>query len=199
MKHIHGARISASVTQPRAQHTNSYSQVLVDIGTGDGRFVEYIARTQPNWRVIGVDACRENLRVAARRLPQNAEFIIANALALPQELHGSATWLTINFPWGSLLHGLLDRERGLVEQLIAITQPNALLEIRLNGGALAEAGWDFEAGSEQVRGVLMHHGFNTQSALALDKVALRAIPTTWAKRLAWGRDPRACLIRAARR
>jgi tRNA G46 methylase TrmB len=62
-----------------------YTQTWVDIGAGDGRFVLHAARVHPDVLAIGVDACRENLAGAARKTPPNALFLIANALALPEE------------------------------------------------------------------------------------------------------------------
>jgi tRNA G46 methylase TrmB len=38
-----------------------YGDVLIDVGTGDGRYVLHVARTRPTWFAIGVDACRDNL------------------------------------------------------------------------------------------------------------------------------------------
>ena len=46
--------------------------------------------------VVGVDAYRENLRKASRRAPDNALYIVANALALPRELGGMASKVTIS-------------------------------------------------------------------------------------------------------
>jgi 16S rRNA (adenine(1408)-N(1))-methyltransferase len=179
------------------------STVLIDIGTGDGRYVLHAARACSSWFAIGVDACREQLRDASRTAPRNALFAIAEARALPRELHGLATEVTINFPWGSLLGGLLNGESGLLDGLAAIARSNvtpsqrrATLEIRLNGGALAEAGWSLEAGGEQVRRALVAHGFTVGLPQPLDARALRACPTTWAKRLAFGRDPHALYLRA---
>ena len=179
------------------------SAVLVDIGTGDGRYVLHAARADSACLAIGVDACRENLRVASRTAPRNALFVVAEARALPHELHGLAAQVTINFPWGSLLGGLLDGDAELLGGLLALARPTsevdgraATLEVRLNGGALAEAGWLLEAGGERVRQVLTEHGFMVGRPAPLDARALRACPTTWAKRLAFGRDPRALYLRA---
>jgi hypothetical protein len=75
-------------------------------------------------------------------------------------------------------------------RLAAVARPGALLELRLIAGALAEAGWVLEDGGEQVRQALHAAGFQMRSAVAIGPRELRACPTTWAKRLACGRDPR---------
>jgi hypothetical protein len=174
-----------------------YGDVLIDVGTGDGRYVLYVARrTSPEWFAIGVDACRDNLREASRKAPGNALYVIANALELPDELGGMASKITLNFPWGSLLTGLLDGEPTLLEGLITIARPGAALEIRLNASALTEAGYTLQSGGAQVRRALHEAGFDTDDPVLLDSSGLRQCHTTWAKRLAYGRDPRAVYLEA---
>jgi 16S rRNA (adenine(1408)-N(1))-methyltransferase len=144
-----------------------YDEVLIDVGTGDGRYVLHVARTYPTWFVVGVDASRNNLRKASRKAPPNALYVIANAPALPRELDGMASKVTINFPWGSLLAGLLDGEPELLEGLLAIARPGAALEIRLNAGALAEAGYTLESGGTRIRQALQAGGFEVGDLLRL--------------------------------
>lgn len=178
-----------------AARVAGYAEVLIDLGTGDGRFVQHVAATQPATFAIGIDACRENLRVRTLRTPPNALYLIANVLALPAELNGVATRLTVNFPWGSLLDALLGKEPACVARLAALARPEAQIEVRLNAGALAEAGWPLEEGARQVRRTLQATGFEIQPLVALGPRELRACPTTWAHRLAFGRDPRAVELR----
>lgn len=170
--------------------------VHVDLGTGDGRFVLDAARAHPLHSVIGVDACRDNLREVSRRAPGNALFLIANALDLPPSFAGLASAITVNFPWGTLLTGLLDESEDapLWATLARLARSGATLDIRLNGGALAEAGWTLEAGAEQARRLAGQAGFRMAAPHALAAEALRAFPTTWARRLAFGRDPRALAL-----
>ena len=49
----------------------------------------------------------ESSRRASRGGPPNALFVVAAAERVPEELHGVADELTILFPWGSLLRGVL--------------------------------------------------------------------------------------------
>jgi 16S rRNA (adenine(1408)-N(1))-methyltransferase len=179
-----------------AARVAGYGDVLIDVGTGDGRYVLHAARTGPTCFAIGVDACGDNLRKTSRKAPPNALYVIANALALPGELGGMASKVTINFPWGTLLAGLLDGEPMLLEGLLAIARPGATLEVRLNGGALAESGYTLEDGSARVRRALQEGGFYVGDLLWLGARELRQCNTSWAKRLAYGRDPRAVHLRA---
>jgi hypothetical protein len=181
-----------------AARVAGYSRVLLDLGTGDGRFVRASAVACPTTFAIGIDTCRENLREHLRLAPPNALYLIADALQLPRALDGLATHLTINFPWGSLLEGLLAGAPALMERLAAIARPGALLEVRLNAGALAQAGWPLVEGGRQVRQVVNAGGFRVQPPVELGPRELRACPTTWGRRLAFGRDPRALYMRGER-
>ena len=172
-----------------------YSQIQLDLGTGDGRFVCSMAEKQRDTFFIGVDACRENLRANSHKKLSNAIFVIANAQALPLELNGLASHITVNFPWGSLLESLLNNDACLLHGLLAITRPYAEMDIHLNAEALRTAGWTLESGADQVERVLNDIGWKTKSRSSLNSQILRSIPTTWAKRLAFGRDPRAIALK----
>jgi 16S rRNA (adenine(1408)-N(1))-methyltransferase len=181
-----------------ARRIASYRKISMDLGTGDGRFVRCLAQQNRDEFFIGLDACRENLRENSQvRLP-NALYIIASAHSLPRELTGLADEITINFPWGSLLESLLTNDPALMDGLLAISRPRASLQIRLNSDALLEAGWGLEAGTLQVYRVLSAAGFRVKQPMPMGANDLRACSTTWAKRLAFGRDPRAFSLSAKR-
>lgn len=191
MEIIRGKQASFMDAAALTAVTEDYTSVHLDLGTGDGRYVAHQAVAQPRHFVIGLDACRENLVEVSRRAPGNSLFVIANALDLPGELDGMADSLSINFPWGSLLEGLLLADSPLWASLRRVTRPGTRLDVRLNGGALAEAHWSLETGAVQIRRMLIEQGFALRPAEKLTAGNLKAFPTSWAKRLAFGRDPRA--------
>ncbi len=197
MQRIQGRRCLEIDTLALILRARETGYTLIDLGAGDGRFVAQMARTHPDCLAIGIDACRENLIELSRRAPENALFLAANALALPAELAGIAMRLTINFPWGSLLAGLLD-DLAFVERLAALARPGAMLEVIVNGGALAEAGWGLEAGAARIRSNLRAAEFALGAPMPWGISELRACPTTWAHRLAFGRDPRAIQLSGKR-
>lgn len=191
MEIIRGKQTSWMDARMFSEAQRAYEQMRVDLGTGDGQFVRYLAQQYPRHLVIGVDACRENLQQNSRRAPANTLFVIANALALPAELEHRAAFITVNFPWGSLLEGLAERESAVIAGLSRLAFAGTQLDIRVNAGALVEAGWPLEQGAAQIQRVLLASGFAMRPAVALTAAELKAFPSTWAKRLAFGRDPRA--------
>lgn len=173
-------------------------RIILDLGTGDGKFAFCLAENFPGYFVIGADSCRENLREYSRADLPNLLYVIASAQSLPRELTGLVSQVTINFPWGSLLESLLTGDARLMLGLESILGSGARLEVRLNGGALSEAGWTLEDGTEQVRENLSHAGWCVGKSEAMDSASLRNFPSAWAKRLAFGRDPRALMLKCAR-
>jgi len=167
----------------------NYQRVILDLGTGDGRYVRYLADRNPGWFVIGVDACRENLREHSRAKLPNALFVIASAQELPRELNGLISHVTINFPWGSLLESLLAGDSKLMCGLESISRAVTSIDLRLNGGAMVETGTVLEAGAKKIHNNLLRAGWQVNAPVSMNAHALRSFPTTWAKRLAFGRDP----------
>lgn len=191
METIRGkASLDLDLTELKERLTD-YNRIILDLGTGDGKFAFCHADKFPNHFVIGVDSCRENLHEYSRAKLPNLLYIIASAQNLPRELNGLVSHIAINFPWGSLLESLLNGDSRLLCGLESISRSSASVDIRLNGGALTEAGWTLEAGAEQIYNNLIQTGWQVNAPILMNAHALRAFPSTWAKRLAFGRDPRA--------
>ena len=94
----------------------------------------------PDRLVIGVDADAGSMIEASRRAARatrrgglpNALFVVASADALPAELDGRADALTVHFPWGSLLRGLLDAEPSILAGMARATRPGATVTLLLS-------------------------------------------------------------------
>lgn len=176
-----------------------YEHTVVDIGTGDGRFVEAIARKNPERLAVGLDSCRENLRVRSRRAPDNALFIIANVDLMPGELGRLAEHVTINFPWGSLLGGLLRADGPVWDGIRLVLKGNGRLTLRVNADGLVQEGLDIDEGERLLAAALRSSCFAVSEIRRLDRDDLARLTTTWSKRLAFGRNPRAAEISATLR
>ena len=189
------ASLDLDLTELKERLT-TYNRITLDLGTGDGKFAFCHAGKFPNHFVIGVDSCRENLREYSRAKLPNLLYIIASAQNLPQELNGLVSHVTINFPWGSLLESLLNGDSRLLCGLESVASPCASVDVRLNSGALAEQGWSLEAGAERIHDNLLYSGWKIDPPITMNADSLRNFPSTWAKRLAFGRDPRAIYLSA---
>lgn len=111
--------------------------VVIDIGTGDGRFVSASAKANPNKFFIGIDANAKPLEkpsMRATRKPAkgglpNALFVQAAVEDLPEELNGSADEIHIHFPWGSLLRAAVTGDPHFLAALSRLAAPECLLEL----------------------------------------------------------------------
>jgi 16S rRNA (adenine(1408)-N(1))-methyltransferase len=173
---------------------SGFNEVLLDLGTGDGRFVVSQVNRLANVFGIGIDACRENLRDISRRENARTLFVIANALDLPLELTGTVSLLTVNFPWGSLLAGLLNGEAAVLDGMARVCARGARLEVRLNESAVREAGYGLAEASEKVWLELDRAGFRIPKVETIEAENLKTCPTTWARKIAFGRAPQGVLL-----
>ncbi|CAN5674142.1 N/A [soil metagenome] len=111
--------------------------VVVDIGTGDGRFVYRSAQENPNKFFIGIDANTkplEKISMKATRKPAkgglpNVLFVQADVENLPKELNATADEIHIHFPWGSLLRTVIAGQKDVLQSLHRICAPECLIEI----------------------------------------------------------------------
>jgi 16S rRNA (adenine(1408)-N(1))-methyltransferase len=106
--------------------------VVVDLGTGDGRAVLARAVREPASLVIGIDAApaamAESSGRAARRGPENARFFAAGAESLAgSPLAGRVDLLTVTFPWGSLLRGILGLEPRALAGAASLLAPGGMI------------------------------------------------------------------------
>ena len=168
----------------------------IDVGTGDGRYALHLARREPEHGVVGLDTCLDHLAVHPRRVPENLRFICADARAIPSELAGRAASLTVNFPYSSLLNGLLAGDEALLASLAAALAPGGHVAIRINARALAETGVTLVEAGGRVERACRGVGLGQITTTALEGEDLRRFPSTWAKRIGFGRQPWAVQITA---
>ncbi|MEK6336442.1 MAG: class I SAM-dependent methyltransferase [Acidobacteriota bacterium] len=111
--------------------------VLVDVGTGDGRFVYRSALRAPEKFFIGIDANARSLarlsekiyRRPAKGGAPNVLFLQAAAQQFPEELRGIASEVVVQFPWGSLLRGVAAGDELVLENLRKLCRTGARLEV----------------------------------------------------------------------
>jgi hypothetical protein len=176
---------------------NSFTALHTDIGTGDGAFALRIASEHPELAVLGIDTCLDNLTKAAIRGRPNLRFVASDARESPPWLRGMATSVSINFPYRSLFHAVAGTESGMLEGILAVAHPGATIEIRVNASAGAEYGVTPEVIRERVGQVMRRVAPQTSTVRVVPQDEMRSFPSTWAKRLAYGR-PSLVIVASAR-
>ena len=165
------------------------------------------AAAEPDRLVVGVDASAAAMAEASRRagrrperggLP-NALFVVAAAEALPPELDGLADVVTVHFPWGSLLRGLLAADPAIMAGLVRILRPGATLSV-----LLSSTDRDRGAGAGPVGEQTLHalaapyagHGLAVTGVRPATPADVAASRSSWGKRLGAGARRPAWLLQA---
>jgi 16S rRNA (adenine(1408)-N(1))-methyltransferase len=180
--------------------------VIVDLGTGDGRAVLARARSEPRALVLGIDASAAAMAEASRRVsrggPTNALFFAEGAERLADSpLAGRADLLTITFPWGSLLRGLVGLEPAALAGAAALLRPGGRLEVlasvvpsdRVSGLDCLDDG-----AATAIRAAWHAAGLELTAMRPSTPAEIVASGSSWAGRLqATGRGPRSAGSRGA--
>jgi 16S rRNA (adenine(1408)-N(1))-methyltransferase len=165
------------------------------------------AAAQPDRLVVGVDANAAGMMTASRRaaakpsrggLP-NALFVVAAAEALPAELDGVADLVTVHFPWGSLLRGLLGADPATMTGLTRVLRPGATLQLLVSSTVR-----DRGVGVAPIQATTLHTLAESYATWGLAVTELRpatvadvaAAHSSWGKRLGAGTRRPTWLLRA---
>ena len=172
--------------------------MAVDLGTGDGRHVLATAAGQPDTLAIGVDANAAAMADSSRRawrrdaLP-NALFVVAAAERPPDALQGLAGSLTVNFPWGSLLRGLLGEDDAVLGGVARLMAPGAEGTVLLS--VAARDGVRPVPPRASLGVAYARHGLDLVEMRRATPEEVGASGSSWAKRLRAGRDRPVTLLR----
>ena len=174
----------------------------MDVGAGDGGYVLHRARSEPNTFAIAIDASPDALASGAWRAKRariaNAAFLVEGVERLPCELARLADEVTVHFPWGSLLRGLVDGSSSIVGPLAGVMKAGSELRVLLSAvdrDGFAELAPTVVA-STRVR--YAERGLHLVEADWASNAVVAESRSAWAKRLAVGRARRAVVARYRR-
>jgi len=178
----------------------NFDKTILDIGTGDGRFVFEKAIKNPKNLYIGIDPAENQLKIyskkANRKKLQNTVFAIGSIENLPPELFSLIDELYINLPWGTLLEKMVKMNELTAGNLSSITKKDGKMEIvfgyvpkfepseteRLDLPDITE-----KENLEKILNSFSRY-FEITELRELDKKELGDLETTWAKKLKFGKD-----------
>ena len=167
------------------------------------------ARADRDSFVLGIDASATGMVEASRRAGRdlrrggtpNARFVVVAAERVGADLPALADRVTIHFPWGSLLRGLVRAEPELLASLAAHARPGATIQILLSvaerDGRMALSPLDANAVC-----ALAHpyaaHGLQLLEARLATEADISAARSSWARRLGAGARRTTWLLRFTR-
>jgi 16S rRNA (adenine(1408)-N(1))-methyltransferase len=200
---LEGTRV-AEVTRERIDALLAGRRVVVDVGTGDGRFVYETARRDKDALYVGIDpdagAMAEYAYRAARKPArggiENALYVVAALEQLPPELAGAADVVHVNFPWAGLLRAVIRPEPEALAGLVRLLRPGGQIEIvlcydaqhdkaALRGETLPPL--DGQYIEDVMRPAYAAAGLAIEESRQLSREEALAIASTWGRRLLHGR------------
>lgn len=184
---------------------NGFGTVILDIGTGDGKFIYNEAKSNPENFYIGLDPNRNALEKYSSKIYKkpskggldNAMFIIARIEDLPEELSESIDKIYINFPWSGLLKITVEPDIQVLDQLKNICrQQKTSLEMHFNYSSKYEPvemqKLEIEDLSEEYIEKTMKPAYKKadiyiENYKKYDNEFIKDFDAQWSKRLAYGR------------
>jgi len=157
------------------------------VGAGDCGYVLYRARTEPSTFAIALDASPDALSDGAWRAKRmritNAAFLVEGVERIPNELTGLADEVTVHFPWGSLLRGLIAVDERVLSPLATLLKPDG--ELRLLLSATPRDGYSGLTPDDlwALAGSYAEYGLELAEARVATRVDIVASRSSWAKRL----------------
>jgi 16S rRNA (adenine(1408)-N(1))-methyltransferase len=174
----------------------------VDLGAGDGGYVLYRAETDPHHFAIAIDASPDGLIGGAWRAKRarvaNAAFLVEGVERLPAELARLADDVTVHFPWGSLLRGLVDGSCSVVGPIAGLMKVGAELRVLVSSVDRDGVGEVTPAVIASRRVLYAEHGLHLVDACWASTAVVAESRSSWAKRLAVGRARQAVVARYRR-
>ena len=174
----------------------------MDVGAGDGGYVLHRTRTEPTTFGIAIDASSDALASGAWRAKRarvaNAAFLVEGIERLPRELACLADEVTVHFPWGSLLRGLIDGSSSVVGPIGGLMKAGA--ELRVLMSAVDRDGIAAVTPSviSSRCATYAEHGLHLIDAEWASNAIVAESRSGWAKRLAVGRARQAVIARYRR-
>jgi 16S rRNA (adenine(1408)-N(1))-methyltransferase len=137
MRILKGKQVVEAPTGWRERVVGQRTRVIVDLGAGDGRYAYEAARRDAASLYIAIDPDADTLaeyayrasRKPARGGAENVAFVVAAVESLPPELTAIADVVRVNFPWGSLMRGLLEPRQEVLRSAASLLRPEGVIEI----------------------------------------------------------------------
>jgi 16S rRNA (adenine(1408)-N(1))-methyltransferase len=183
-------------------HSKEYEEVIIDLGTGDGRFVYKSATENPTKLYIGIDPAEKQLEIyskkAAKKKLYNALFLVGSIEVMPFDIPEFADKIYIILPWGSLLKNIVEPGPENISKITKLLKTEGNLHIILGYDPQFEPSETKrlelpEINYEYLRSTAIpkmeeygNLSLQQQKTIATDE--LFDFETTWSKKLTFGSD-----------
>lgn len=192
---VRGKRVERVEAAEVVGWLRAFDRSVLDLGTGDGRWVYRQARARAGAGFVGIDANARLMRETSFRAGRkparggvsNLLFVRASWQALPQALAGVADELYVLYPWGSLLEMVWRPQPEGLRAIARLVKPAGRFEIQINVSAVGA--------EDHPRHDLLAMSY-AAAGIHLERMGVQGghAPTSWAGRIAHGREPRVIML-----
>jgi len=182
-----------------------YSKVIIDLGTGNGKFVYEEAIKNQDIFYIGIDPIGDNIIEYYKKKKKkfksynlkNLIFVISAIQDIDEDLFNIADEIYINFPWGSLLEGVVKGDSELLKNIYSLAKAGRNIHLTFTYSSIYEVGEierrDLPALSLEyidtiLRDKFMTSGINVIDYGYLEESKLKSFGTLWSKRIYLSKD-----------
>jgi len=201
MKIVRGNKTLDFSDEELIELAGNFNRVVLDLGTGDGRFVYKSAIENPGTLYIGVDPSEKQLQTFSKKVVrkklENALFIVGSIEVFPNDFEIKVDTVVVNFPWGSLMEKVVRPDLETVGFFKKLLKSDGGLELtfgysedfeptettRLN---LPEINEDYVR--EKIVAEFEKSGFKLTKLAQLSHNETQNIQTTWSKKLTVNKD-----------
>ncbi len=171
------------------------------------------AKNQPKTFFIGIDADKSSLVEYSRKIYRKPErgglpnvlYVISSAENLPTELDTTADTIWVVLPWGILLQKLILGEKSVLKNIVRISRLKGILKMFISYDLKYEPAEMEKLGlpeltinyvDEELAPLYESEQIMITKREFVDNEAMKEVSSTWAKRLAFGRNRRTLFITA---
>lgn len=205
MKISKGSKIEEINLIDFSELVKKFKKVVVDIGTGSGRFVYESAKLNPQNFYIGIDPNQSGFEKYASKIYKkeskgglkNCMFVVASIEHLPRELSKIADEIFVINPWGTLLSYTVNADKDALTALKKLSKKNTKITMYFNYSSKYEpqSMKQFnvvDMSEEFIEGKFKKHykqfEFHLLSYQKLSNLDFENISATWSKRLSEKRE-----------
>lgn len=122
-----------------AEKAKRYKKTIVDLGCGDAKFIYKLAKENPENLYIGIDSSDKLLKPVLKKVKskphkgglENIFFVLSSVENLSSNTTRIADTLYINFPWGSLLEGIVKLQKEVIANSLSLCKSRCELILYL--------------------------------------------------------------------
>ncbi len=184
---------------------SGYKKVILDLGTGDGKFVYENAKNIGGYFWLGIDPNRSALEKYSAKIYKkeskgglsNAMYIISSIETLPEEMNDFFDEIYINYPWGSLLKHTVQGSNHVIKNLVRVAKNKSRLTMYFNYNSKYEPTKMEELeipdlSDEYINNIMIpkykSSDIQITSYKQLGNEDIKSVNAKWGKKLAFGRE-----------